>query len=51
MLAANVRRWSNEVLLDWHKHGSVHPELFTDDGTHMGPTGVAIFVEPILANL
>jgi hypothetical protein len=50
-LAAGVARWPNSVLVDWHKQGAAHPELFADDGTHMGPTGVAIFVELILANL
>jgi hypothetical protein len=28
-----------------------HPELFADDGTHMGPKGVSVFVELILASL
>ncbi|MGH9263635.1 MAG: acyltransferase family protein [Acidimicrobiales bacterium] len=51
MLREGVTRWPNAVLLDWHKHGSAHPQLFADDGTHMGPTGVAIFVELILAQL
>jgi hypothetical protein len=51
MLAEGVRRWPNAVLMDWHRHGSAHPQLFADDGTHMGPTGVAVFVELILANL
>ena len=39
MMAAGVKRWPNAVLMDWHKHGTAHPELFGDDGTHMGPTG------------
>jgi lysophospholipase L1-like esterase len=39
------------VLMDWHKHGAAHPELFGDDGTHMGPTGVRVFVEMVLAHL
>ena len=51
MLASGVSRWPNAVLMDWNKHGSAHPQLFADDGTHMGPTGVTIFVELILANL
>jgi len=51
MLAEGVGRWPNAVLLDWHKHGAAHPQLFGDDGTHMGPTGVAVFVELILAHL
>ena len=37
--------------MDWYRHGSAHPQLFADDGTQMGPTGVSIFVELILANL
>jgi peptidoglycan/LPS O-acetylase OafA/YrhL len=51
MLADAVPHWPNAVLVDWHKQGAAHPELFADDGTHMGPTGVSIFVELILANL
>jgi hypothetical protein len=51
VLAAGVARWPTTVLVDWHKQGAAHPELFADDGTHMGPTGVSIFVELILANL
>jgi hypothetical protein len=51
VLADGVGRWPNAVLVDWHKQGAAHPELFADDGTHMGPTGVSIFVELILANL
>jgi peptidoglycan/LPS O-acetylase OafA/YrhL len=51
MLADGVGRWPNAVLIDWHKQGAAHPELFADDGTHMGPTGVSIFVDLILANL
>ena len=51
MLADNIGHWPNAVLVDWHKQGAAHPELFADDGTHMGPTGVAIFVQLIIANL
>jgi len=51
MLADGVPRWPNAVLVDWHKQGAAHPELFGDDGTHMGPTGVSVFVEMILARL
>ena len=51
MLAQGVARWPDAVLVDWHKEGAAHPELFADDGTHMGPTGVSIFVEMILASL
>ncbi len=51
MLADGVTRWPNAVLVDWHKQGAAHPELFADDGTHMGPKGVSVFVELIVANL
>lgn len=51
MLADGVGRWPNAVLMDWYKHGAAHPQLFADDGTHMGPTGVTVFVELILAHL
>jgi peptidoglycan/LPS O-acetylase OafA/YrhL len=51
MLAAGVRRWPNAVLLDWHKVGAANPRYFGDDGTHMGPTGIRVFTELILAAL
>ncbi|MDQ1439689.1 MAG: hypothetical protein QOK43_3318, partial [Acidimicrobiaceae bacterium] len=51
MLADNVPKWPNAALVDGHKQGAAHPELFADDGTHMGPTGVSIFVELILSKL
>ena len=51
MLADGVGRWSNAVLVDWHRQGAAHPEFFGDDGTHMGPAGVSVFVQMILANL
>ncbi|MDQ6726433.1 MAG: acyltransferase, partial [Actinomycetota bacterium] len=51
VFADGVGRWPNAVLLDWHRQGAAHPELFADDGTHMGPTGVIIFVELILSDL
>ncbi len=51
MLADNVPKWPNAALVDWHRQGAAHPELFADDGTHMGPIGVAVFVELILSKL
>jgi peptidoglycan/LPS O-acetylase OafA/YrhL len=51
MLAENVPKWPNATLVDWHKQGAAHPEFFGDDGTHMGPRGVGVFVELILASL
>jgi hypothetical protein len=51
MLADGVTRWPNAVLVDWNKVGSAHPDLFLDDGTHMKPTGVAAFVDLVLAAL
>jgi hypothetical protein len=51
MLAEGVPRWPNAVLVDWHKQGAAHPEFFGDDGTHMGPAGVSVFVDLILAKL
>jgi len=50
-LADGVGRWPNAVLVDWHKQGAAHPELFADDGTHMGPTGVGLLVDMILSSL
>ena len=51
VIAAGVRRWPNAVLLDWHKVGAANPQYFGDDGTHMGPTGIRVFTELILAAL
>lgn len=51
VIAAGVRRWPNAVLLDWHTHGAANPQYFGDDGTHMGPTGIRVFTELILARL
>ena len=51
MMAEGVRGWPNTVLVDWHRHGAANPQLFGDDGTHMGPSGVSVFVEMILAKL
>jgi peptidoglycan/LPS O-acetylase OafA/YrhL len=51
MMAAGVRRWPNAVLLDWHKVGAANPRYFGDDGTHMGPTGIRVFTDLILATL
>ena len=51
MLAAGVHRWPNAVLLDWHKVGAANPQYFGDDGTHMGPAGIRVFTELILAQL
>jgi len=51
MMAAGVQRWPNAVLLDWHKVGAANPQYFGDDGTHMGPRGIKVFAELILAAL
>jgi hypothetical protein len=51
MLADSVRRWPNAVLVDWHKVGAANPQYFGDDGTHMGPTGIRVFTELVLAAL
>jgi hypothetical protein len=40
-LAANVEKYANARLIDWHRAGSAHPEWFVGDGTHLNPTGVA----------
>ncbi len=51
MMAEGVTRWPNAVLVDWHKQGAARPQLFGDDGTHMVPSGVSVFVELILSSL
>jgi len=49
MLADGVRRWPNTVLVDWHKQGAANPQYFGDDGIHMGPKGISVFTDMILA--
>ena len=37
MLADEVGRYPNAVLVDWQAEGAGHPELFGEDGIHLTP--------------
>ena len=39
MLAANIGRFPNAVLIDWHASSDGHPEYFWDDHVHLRPDG------------
>jgi lysophospholipase L1-like esterase len=39
VLAANVAKYPNMKLIDWHTIGDAHPEYFYEDGIHLNPTG------------
>jgi hypothetical protein len=45
VLAAEVARYPNTVLLDWHTQGNAHPEWFYDDGIHLKPDGAAAYAD------
>lgn len=48
MLAANVGRYANAALVDWHAAGSAHPEYFWDDGIHLRPEGAQAYAALVL---
>jgi peptidoglycan/LPS O-acetylase OafA/YrhL/lysophospholipase L1-like esterase len=45
VLAANVPKWPNAVLIDWHAVGNAHPEWFYDDGFHLRPDGQRAYAD------
>jgi len=47
VLAANVPKYPNAVLIDWHAVGSAHPEYFYEDGFHLRPDGARAYAELI----
>jgi hypothetical protein len=42
---ASAAAYPNVVVADWHTLGSEHPDIFGDDGTHVGPTGAAYYAQ------
>ena len=50
-LTSGVERHPKAVLVDWHKLGFTHPEVFHDDGVHLTATGVELLTREILAAL
>jgi hypothetical protein len=51
MLANEVRRFSNAVLVDWHAASANRPELFVDDGVHLQLEGQRLYADLIGAHL
>jgi peptidoglycan/LPS O-acetylase OafA/YrhL len=47
VIAANVARHPNSVLIDWHNIGGAHPEYFYEDGIHLRPDGARAYSELI----
>ena len=50
-LAAGVKQFPNAVLVDWHKLGWDHPELFWRDGIHLTPDGARTYAQLIALHL
>ena len=49
MLAENVARYPNAVLVDWRGASIDHPEFFWDDGIHLRPEGAQAYAQLIAA--
>jgi len=49
VLAQNVGRYRNAILLDWHAASVNRPELFWADGTHLRPLGAQVYAALIAA--
>ncbi len=47
VIASNVAKYPNTVLLDWHNLGGAHPEYFYEDGIHLRPVGARAYAELI----
>lgn len=47
MLAANVGRYANARLVDWHTAALDHPEFFWDDRVHLRPAGATVYAAMI----
>ena len=51
VFAAAAGKRSNVVLVDWHAVGVARPDAFGDDGVHLTPTGLRLYMQVLLANL
>lgn len=45
MLAENIGRFPNAKLVDWKGTASAHPEAFYNDGVHLKPSGIGMYVD------
>jgi len=50
-LAANVPKYKNAILLDWHGYGGSHLDWFTSDGIHLTGAGAMGYADFIHAHL
>lgn len=51
VFASAARRRPNVVLVDWHAVGAAHPEAFEDDGVHLTPAGLRLYLQLLLSKL
>lgn len=51
LVAEIAKRYPAVTLIDWSAISAGHPEYFAPDGTHLVPTGVAVYVQEILSAL
>jgi peptidoglycan/LPS O-acetylase OafA/YrhL len=47
VIRANIPKYPNAVLIDWHSVGAAHPEYFYEDGYHLRPDGARAYAELI----
>ncbi|NWJ46176.1 MAG: hypothetical protein HXX08_09880 [Chloroflexi bacterium] len=51
LLAANAKRYSNVVLINWHDFGYANPQFFWDDGIHLRPDGAKAYAQLIASKI
>ena len=51
LIAQVASKYQNVKIVDWNKISEGHPEYFAPDGVHLVPTGIAVYVDAILAEL
>ncbi len=49
VLAGNVGKYPNAVLVDWHAASVNRPELFWNDGTHLRALGAQVYANLLAA--
>ena len=47
VLGANIPKYKNAVLINWHAVASAHPEWFYEDGFHLRPDGQRAYADLI----
>jgi peptidoglycan/LPS O-acetylase OafA/YrhL len=51
LIAQVAANYQNVKIVDWNKISEGRPEYFAPDGVHLVPTGIAVYVDAILAEL